>query len=146
MQVLFRFFVLCAFVLAGCSPTFDNHGYIPAVEDVAALRVGVDDKTTVAEAIGRPTSTGVLNEDGWYYIRTTVRNFTYNEPEVVERELLAISFDRNDRVRNIETLTLADGRIVDLNRRVTELPVRGPTFWQQLIGSLGNITADQLIQ
>ncbi|MEM0976923.1 MAG: outer membrane protein assembly factor BamE [Pseudomonadota bacterium] len=139
---------IAAFALvfvAACSATFNNHGYIPAEEILEQIEVGVDDKLTVEELIGRPASTGVINDDGWYYIRTTIRNYTIYEPEVVERDILAISFDRNERVSNVETLTLADGNVVALNRRVTELPLRGPSFWQQLVSSLGNIDASEFL-
>ena len=136
----------CLAALSACSPTFNTHGYLPPEDLVGQLSVGSDDKVRVAELIGRPSSTGVLNDTGWYYIQTEIRNFTYQQPEVVGRSILAISFDRNDRIANIETLTLADGRVVNLNRRVTELPVRGPTFWQQIVASIGNVQASDLIE
>lgn len=131
--------------LAACSPTFDNHGYIPSPDVLDQIEIGKDDKLRVAELIGRPSSTGVLNDDGWFYIQTRIRNFAYNQPEVVERNILAVTFDRNERVQNVETLTLADGQVVNLNRRVTELPVRGPNFWQQLLSSIGNFSADDIL-
>jgi len=131
--------------LGACSPTFDTHGYLPEEDVLDQISIGQDDKLRVAELIGRPTSTGVLNDDGWYYIQTRVRNFTYNQPEVVARDVLAISFDSRDRVSNIERLTLADGQVVVLNRRVTELPIEGPTFWQQIISSVGNIRAEDIL-
>ncbi|MEO1563696.1 MAG: outer membrane protein assembly factor BamE [Pseudomonadota bacterium] len=138
--------VFFASVLLACSPTFDNHGYVPEPDVIEQLQVGTDDKLTVEERIGRPSSTGVLDEQGWYYIQTRIRNFAYQQPEVIEREILAISFDSSDRISNIETLTLTDGQVIAFNRRVTELPVRGPNFWQQIVASVGNIRAEDLEQ
>ncbi|MEM9716155.1 MAG: outer membrane protein assembly factor BamE [Pseudomonadota bacterium] len=138
--------ILVLTVFAGCSPTFDVHGYIPTASSLVELEVGRDDKLRVAELVGRPTSTGVVNDDGWYYIQTRIRNFTYNEPEVIERQLLAITFDGNDRIQNIETLTLADGKVINLNRRVTDLPIKGPTFWQQILASIGNFQASDFVE
>jgi len=53
--------------------------------------------------------------------------------------LLAISFDANGRVSNIEEFGLEDGRVVQLSRRVTTSSVREVTFFAQLLGNFGRI-------
>ena len=57
----------------------------------------------------------------------------------MERQLLAISFDANGRVSNIEEFGLEDGRVVQLSRRVTTSSVREVTFFGQLLGNFGRI-------
>ena len=59
--------------LAACSPLETRHGYVPTDEQLADVIVGVDTRETVAEVIGSPTSSGVLNESGFYYIAQTKR-------------------------------------------------------------------------
>ena len=139
-------FVAFGLTVASCAPTFNTHGYLPPQEDVDTLIIGVDDKASVEELIGQPLSTGLVEDSGWYYISTRVRNFTYNEPEITERNVLAISFNPDDTISNIERLTLANGEVIALNRRVTKIPVKGVSFWRQIVSSLGNIRAEDFTE
>ena len=90
-------------LLAACTPILRSHGYAPAEQDLAGLRVGVDTRRSVAEAVGTPALSGVQDEGNWYYVSSTVREFAYRRPEIIERELVAISFDRNGVVTNIRS-------------------------------------------
>ena len=67
--------LIALLVLASCSATFRNHGYIPPEEDLQNVIVGVDTRDTVASSVGRPGVEGILDESGWYYIRSRYRNF-----------------------------------------------------------------------
>ena len=50
-------------IIAGCTTQFRNQGYIPTEEEISALVVGVDTRDSVFEALGTPTTYGVLAED-----------------------------------------------------------------------------------
>jgi len=131
--------------VAACSATYENHGYIPPQEDLDMITVGVDTRDTIADSIGRPTAFGVLQESGWYYAQSRWRNFAYKAPKVVDRQVVAITFDNDGVVENIERFTLDDGRVIALSRRVTESNVKGIGFLQQLLGNIGNLTPGRLI-
>lgn len=130
--------------LAACSPQFRNHGYAPSDEELSEIIVGVDTRDTVSEVVGSPSSGGVLRESGYYYVSQRVRSFAYQAPEVVERQVVAISFDAEGVVRNIERFALEDGEVVALSRRVTDSNVQGISFIRQLLGNLGRFTPDTL--
>ena len=133
------------FGVAACSATFNNHGYFPPPEDLAAVNVG-DSREAVAEVIGTPGSAGVMRDEAWFYTAYRVRNYAYRAPEVIERQILAVSFDGAGRVRNIEEFGLEDGQIVQLSRRVTTSSVRDIGFLQQILGNFGRINvADALV-
>jgi outer membrane protein assembly factor BamE (lipoprotein component of BamABCDE complex) len=68
-----------------------------------------------------------------------VRNFAYQAPQVVERDVVAISFDGDGVVTNVERFGLEDGRAVQLSRRVTETSVRDLGFFRQLMRNFGRI-------
>lgn len=132
--------ICCAVMMAmtACTPSVRFHGYIPDSEELEQIVVGVDTRGTVEDIIGTPTSTGVLNSGGWYYIATQIEHHSYRAPRVIERKMVAVSFDANDVVENIEEFGLQDGNVIPLTRRVTELPVKGPSFWKQILGNVGN--------
>ncbi|THH38772.1 outer membrane protein assembly factor BamE [Aliishimia ponticola] len=125
--------------LGACSASFRSHGYVPPSDQLEEIVVGVDTRDSVAETIGSPTSSSLVNDTGYYYVRQRVRSFAFTAPTVVDREVLAITFDQQGVVSNIERFGLEDGRVVTLERRVTESSVVDRTFLRQLLGSLGRI-------
>nr|WP_246044054.1 outer membrane protein assembly factor BamE [Ruegeria sediminis] len=130
-------FCVCLGAAAGCTAIYKNHGYVPSPHELAELKVGVDTRDSVIEAVGAPSSSGVLKDSGYYYVASRFRHYGAKEPEVVSRELVAISFDQRGVVRNIERYGLEHGIVVPLERRVTSSSVENKTFIRQLIGNIG---------
>ncbi len=127
---------LCV-VLGACSPTYKNHGYIPPQDQLAEIKVGSDTRESVATKVGVPTSAGVLNTSGYYYVRMRTKTIGPMAPREIEREVVAISFTQGGVVQNIERFGLEDGRVIPLQRRVTSSPVADKSFIRQLLGNLG---------
>ncbi|NRB18438.1 MAG: outer membrane protein assembly factor BamE [Rhodobacteraceae bacterium] len=131
--------------MAGCTAQYRNHGYVPTEEDLAEVVVGVDTRDSVAESIGAPSSSGVLDESGYYYVATRLRHYGASQPKPVSRELVAISFDRSGVVSGVERFGLEDGQVIPLERRVTSSGIQDSTFLRQLLGSIGNISPGALV-
>ncbi|WP_272003365.1 outer membrane protein assembly factor BamE [Roseovarius sp. ZX-A-9] len=129
--------------VVACTSIYRNHGYVPPEEDLNQLVVGVDSRSTVDDVIGAPSAAGVLGEGDYYYVRSRMKHFGMLRPEVVERQVLAISFDENDTIANIETFSLRDGNIVPLTRRVTDSSVTGKGVLRQILDNFGNIDPSQ---
>ncbi len=133
-------------IAAGCSTQYRNHGYVPLEEDLANIVVGVDTRDSVAESVGTPSTGGILDDSGYYYVYSRVRHFCMFEPKVIEREVLAITFDTRGVVANIERFGLEDGNVVPLSRRVTSSSVANKSFLRQLLGNLGRFTASDFVE
>jgi len=133
-------------VIAGCSPVYRNHGYVPAEDELAAVEVGVDTRETVGQKIGRPSTSGLSNNDGWFYVQSRYKLVGPREPQEVERQVLVVNFAENGTVSNIGRFGLEDGRVVELSRRVTETNIKGVSFIGQLLGSLGQIRAEDVVR
>lgn len=132
---------LVAFLtLAGCSPQYKNHGYIPPEEDLALIQVGSDTRESVAEKVGVPTSAGVLNNSGYYYVKTQKRAVGPFASKEVDRQVVAISFAENGVVTNVERFGLERGQVVPISRRVTSSAVADKSFLRQLLGNLGRFS------
>lgn len=144
---LFKAIVLtgaCA-LIAGCSARYRDHGYVPTEEQLAEVVVGVDTIDSVAETVGVPSSTGILENSGYYYIETRFRHYGARAPEPVSRELVAISFNEAGTVSGVERYGLEDGRVIQLERRVTDSGIQDKTFLRQLLGNLGNFDPASMI-
>ncbi len=126
-------------VLAGCAATITSHGYAPTDDELAQIKVGVDDRASVEQTIGRPRATGMVGDDAWYYMSSKLRHFAYQAPRVIDRQLVAIRFDRKGRVANIERFTLKDGKVVALNRRITESGISSVSFIRQMLRNIGRV-------
>lgn len=147
LKTLIKPIVALAFAasLAGCSAQYRNHGYTPIEGDLEQVLVGVDTQETVASVIGRPTSAGILANSGWYYVESRWRQFAWKAPVEIEREVVAVSFDSDGVVSNIERFGLDDGQVIVLSRRITDSNIKGVSFLKQLFGNFGNFAADQFL-
>ncbi|UWQ30143.1 outer membrane protein assembly factor BamE [Leisingera sp. M527] len=139
-------FAAAGLALAACSSVYRKHGYVPTPDQLAEVVPGIDTRDSVAESVGIPSSTGVLNDSGYYYVATRFRHYGAAAPKPVARDLVAISFDTAGVVQGIERFSLEDGKVVPLERRVTSSSVQDNTFLRQLLGSLGNFGPDQFLQ
>lgn len=135
--------VICLTFLS-CSPIYRNHGYVPGEDQLEAIVVGVDTQSSVEEIVGRPSSSGVLRDQAWYYVGSRWEHYAYRAPEEIDRQIVAISFDQAGTVSNIERFTLEDGRVIALSRRVTDSNIKGVPFLRQLLGSIGNFNPADL--
>lgn len=142
LPALRRAGVIGAVVLvSACSPQFRYHGYTPSEQELSAIEIGRTTRAEVIELLGSPTAGGALNSTGAYYVSSVFRHYGYTAPSEVEREVLAILFDGNDRVVNVESYGLQDGQVVVLSRRVTDDNIADRTFIRQLMGNFGRINA-----
>ncbi len=137
---------LCVLVLTACSPIVRNHGYVPSDEDLSLITVGVDTRETVAQSIGAPSAGGVMNGSGFYYVRSRWETRGFSAPDEADRQVVAVTFDEDGVVENIERFGLERGRVIALSRRVTDNSIRNISFIRQLLGNVGRIRADQFVE
>ncbi len=137
--------LMCIGGLAACSAQYQNHGYIPTESEVSDLIVGVDTRATVDDVIGPPSTSGLVGDGNYYYIRSRIKTYGMFRPKEVDRQVLAISFDTSDNIANIERFGLERGRIVPLTRRITESTVVGDGFLRQMLSNLANLNPTELL-
>lgn len=134
-----------ALLAAGCSPVYRNHGYVPLEEDLAKIEVGKSTRDDVAAAVGRPSSAGLLEGSGWYYVGSRWKHYGAFPPEELDRQVVAITFTQAGLVENVERFGLERGEVVVLSRRITETSIKGIGLIQQLMGSFGRVSANQVL-
>lgn len=132
-------------ILIGCSPVMRFHGYAPDDTQLTEIEIGQDTRETVADKVGRPGVSGVMQGGAWYYVQSDWQEEGWRAPVEVKREVVAISFDSRDRVANIERYGLEDGQVVALSRRVTSTGPSGQSILRQLLGSIGQFNPAQML-
>lgn len=134
-----------AVALTACAPIIRNHGYVPAEEDLARLVVGQDTRVTAAPKVGRPSTSGLLNDTGWFYVQSRWEQRGALAPQEVDRQVVALTFSQAGVLQNVERFGIERGQIVPLSRRVTESSVKGQSVLAQLFSSFGRLSAGQLL-
>lgn len=96
-------------------------------------------KSEVEGILGSPSTTASVNfqGDSYYYISSTTEQTAFLNPKEIERQVIAIRFDRDDQVASLGQYGLEDGKIVDINSRTTPTKGRELTMLQQLFGNIG---------
>jgi outer membrane protein assembly factor BamE (lipoprotein component of BamABCDE complex) len=132
--------------LASCGEVPRTHGFVPTEDQLEAVVVGRDTRATVQTILGVPGSTGILADEGWFYVRSTFEDGALRALNEVDREVVAVSFDEAGVVTNVERFGLEDGQVVALSRRVTDDNTAGIGFLRQLFGNLGRIDPAQFFE
>ena len=132
--------------LAACAPVYRNHGYVPAEDELAEIKVGEDTRETLAPLIGRPSAAALLNDQGWYYVQSRWKHSGARPPKEIDRQVVAITFTKEGVVENVERFGLENGKVVALSRRVTTSNIKGISFLRQLLGSLGNFRGGEALE
>lgn len=130
--------------LAACTERFRNHGYVPSEEELAGIVVGVDTRDSVSETVGPPSTASLVDSSGYYYVRSRVRHFAYREPQEIDRQVVAITFDDGGVVRNIERFGMERGQMVPLSRRVTRVESSDNNFLKRLLRAVGQFSASDV--
>jgi len=112
-----------ALLLVGCAPEVEHRGYVPKPGAFSQITNGMT-KAEVEGILGTPSTTASVQfkGDSYYYITsiTTSKAFLTEE---TQREVIAVRFDEDMRVRSFAQYGLEDGRVINVNSR--QSPVTG---------------------
>lgn len=127
-----------ALAVAGCTANVAHRGYLAKPGAFSQVREGMP-KSEVEGILGSPSTTASVNfqGDSYYYISSTTEQTAFLNATEVDRQIIAIRFDRNDQVASLGQYGLDDGKVVDINSRTTPTKGRELTILQQLFGNIG---------
>jgi outer membrane protein assembly factor BamE (lipoprotein component of BamABCDE complex) len=129
----------CALSAAACAPVASNHGFIALDVKPSELKAGEDTKSTVLERLGSPSAKSTFDDNTWYYMTQAVERVAFYRPRVTNRDVVAVTFDETEKVKTVNSYTLADGKIIALNGRETPTRGRELTILEQLLGNVGRV-------
>ncbi|WP_366656352.1 outer membrane protein assembly factor BamE [Fodinicurvata sp. EGI_FJ10296] len=127
-----------ALVLLSCSPIVETRGNMIDDRRLNQINVGQTTRDDAAFILGTPSATAPFQEDeAWFYIGQVAETRAFFEPQIVERQVVALTFDQQGFVSAVERLNLEDGENVDLVNRETPTRGREMSIMEQLLGNLG---------
>jgi outer membrane protein assembly factor BamE (lipoprotein component of BamABCDE complex) len=123
--------------LGACAEDIRVRGNIPDSAVVARINPGIHTRGDIESLLGSPSTVSTFQDSKWYYIGQKSTQFAFFKPEVLERKVLVVSFDKSGFVETTRTYDLADGHSIDPVDRITPTEGRDYTLMQQLIGNFG---------
>ncbi|MGO9543726.1 MAG: outer membrane protein assembly factor BamE [Rhodomicrobium sp.] len=124
--------------LAGCAGTTIKQGHLFQDEDITQVHAGMA-KDQVVLALGTPdTQSAAGGIPVYYYISQTAKQpMPFMKPEVTDRRIVAVYFDKKDRVEQIANYGLKDGKVFDFVKRETPSYSRDQGLLKELFRDVG---------
>lgn len=131
--------VLAALV-SGCSPLVAVRGNLVEDKRLERVVVGVSNRESVLSALGTPTVKPAFDDKTWLYIGEVTEQIAFFDPEIVDRRVLAIRFDDDERVSAIADYDEKSGKIVRFVSRKTPTSGRELSVLEQIFGNIGRFS------
>lgn len=128
-----------AAAVAGCAPIRDHQGYILDETLANALQPGVDNKQSVATALGRPTFVGQFDDRDWFYVSRQTRQLAFNMPSPSDQTVLHVRFDAAGNVESVRKTGLEQVASITPSDRETPTLGRDRSFFEELFGNIGAV-------
>ena len=97
--------------LSACESRLNTRGNLLDPERIADIQPGGLSRDEVSEILGSPSSITPFGSDTWYYISQRTETFAFFSPEVIERQIVVISFNKDGKVVKVDTLGLEQGML-----------------------------------
>ena len=124
-------------MLQSCSNKTIITGNLPDPDLLANIEVGQVSKNEVLELLGSPSTKATFNDNDWYYVSEKISTRAFFHPEVINRKVLIIQFDKREIVKKIKQLSLKDGVKIEMVDRITPTAGKEMTILKQIFGNVG---------
>ena len=101
--------------LLSCQPRITKHGNFFNPENIQLIKKNKLNKSEVIEIFGEPTLKSTFSDNVWYYITLVQYEKAYFEIKNLENEILAITFNDNQLVKNYKILTEDDSSEIKIS-------------------------------
>ena len=100
-------------------------------------------KSEVEGVLGSPSTTASVKfqGDSYYYITSVTKGRAFLTPKEVNRDVIAIRFDKGEQVESFAQYGLEEGRIININSRTTPVVGEDLGILQNIFRGLLNSSA-----
>lgn len=126
---------------AGCTRVVETQGYLVDQELLQSVQPGVDNKESVAKALGRPTLTGQWSDNDWFYVSRTTKQYAFLRSEASSQNVLIVRFGPDGTVTAVERRGL--DKVADIVPDEDKTPTLGreASLLEDLFGNIGTVGA-----
>jgi len=124
-------------MLAGCGGHVIRQGHLLHDEDISQIKPGMG-KDQVVLALGTPDTKSTSGGGAYYYISTTANQpMPFMKPTVTDRRIVAVYFDKRNRVQQVANYGMKDGKVFDFVSRETPGYSRDQGILRELFRDIG---------
>lgn len=127
--------------MASCSPVVDTRGHALEEADFTQIIPGQTTPEDVRAIFGSPSATSSYGDETWYYINERKETMGFYAPEVADQKVVAIHFDADKKVANVETYSKKDSKPVTIVGKETPTEGHQLGFMEQMLGNFGRFNA-----
>lgn len=136
--------VALAALLGGCAAfrqTVNNQGYVNDEELAQSVQPGVDNRQSVAKALGDPTLASEWGSDTWYYISRNTKQIAFGRPRPINQRVIIVHFDTAGNVTGVERRGLDEVANLRPDSHVTPTLGRDQSLFDDIFGNIGAVSA-----
>jgi outer membrane protein assembly factor BamE (lipoprotein component of BamABCDE complex) len=139
------FGLLASVALLGCVPQVSNHGYRFDEAALAQIEPGRTTRDEVQQLLGSPSSLTTFDGAVWYYVSQRTERMSFYQEDVVNQDVVSITFDELGTVTNVDRHGLEEAHEVSFVDRETPTSGSEMNAFEQFIGNIGrfNPTGDE---
>lgn len=124
--------------VGACADTDQRGYYFTRMEEVEEkIAEGVTTQDEVKKLLGSPTTQSTFGEPTWYYIGGKSQNVAFFKPDVIDNQVLAITFDHNGVVQEVNKLGKDSMRTVNVVNRSTPTQGKNLSALEQILNNIG---------
>jgi outer membrane protein assembly factor BamE (lipoprotein component of BamABCDE complex) len=123
--------------LGACVPQVSNHGYRFDEAVLAQITPGRTTRDEVLQLLGSPSSLTTFDGSVFYYVSQRTERMSFYQEEVVNRDVVSITFDELGTVAQVNRHGLEQAHEVSLVERETPTAGSEMNAFEQFIGNIG---------
>lgn len=132
--------------MVACTPQVSNHGYRLDEAALAQVQPGWTSRDQVLQLLGSPSSLATFDGAVWYYVSQRTERLSFYQEDVVNQDVVAITFDDLGTVSRVDRHGLDEAQEVSFVGRETPTSGSELSALEQFIGNIGRFNppaADQ---
>lgn len=108
------FAALLLSVLVACAPREEYRGAVIDEDKLAQIEVGKTTQAQVSTLMGSPSTSSTFPEWGttYFYISSQTEAIAFMAPDLIDQQVVSVSFDENSRVKEVKRYGMKDGKQV----------------------------------
>lgn len=135
--------ILVAGALGACAQPVVTSGNMLDEDRLTSVRPGEHTRQDVVDLLGSPSSIGTFRDSKWYYIARQTQTTAFLEPNVLDQQVIVVSFDNTGVVEDVSEIGLDEARDIQPVARTTPTHGNQITVLQQLFGNIGRFNPEK---
>tara|TARA_B100001057_G_scaffold478539_1_gene549103 strand:- start:373 stop:822 length:450 start_codon:yes stop_codon:yes gene_type:complete len=143
--ILISLNLLISLLLVSCSPINETTGHLPQNLNLNFSKNKQTSKEEILKTFGEPAVRNYDNTE-WIYYKEKVEKLAFLTPNVKERDIFVMEFNKKNYLTNISKYNLKDQNNIKVDKFFVETKGKKNNLFEQMLGNLGNFSAEEFFE